>query len=190
MVLSVRCWLDLGESPGWWAGSLAERTGLTGVAEDEAVQRLFAGQDPMTGEQRVAPLWRADPRSRLDAGPLKVAVEICELATGERPRKQLQRISGTRKVSAAVVERLCRQVSGRNPEELYDDASWPKLQRGTRRAMSDGTGGSAKRPRGDEGSERAVLYQRMGRHRPMVVLGPPDTLPDQPSLARANSLPG
>jgi hypothetical protein len=24
----------------------------------------------------------------------------------------------------------------------------------------------------------------------MVVLGPPDTLPDQPSLARANSLPG
>ena len=36
-----------GESPGWWAGALAERTGLTGVAEDEAVQRLFAGQDPL-----------------------------------------------------------------------------------------------------------------------------------------------
>jgi hypothetical protein len=37
-----------GESPGWWVGSLAERTGLTGVAEDEAVHRLFAGQDPLT----------------------------------------------------------------------------------------------------------------------------------------------
>jgi hypothetical protein len=56
----VRVLLGQGESPGWWAGSLAERTGLTGVAEDEAVQRLFAGQDPLTGEQRVAPLWRTD----------------------------------------------------------------------------------------------------------------------------------
>jgi hypothetical protein len=60
-----------GESPGWWAGSLAERTGLIGVAEDEAVQRLFAGQDPQTGEQRVVPLWRTDPRSRLDARPFR-----------------------------------------------------------------------------------------------------------------------
>jgi hypothetical protein len=59
-----------GESPGWWTGSLAEQAGLGGVAEDEAVRRLFAGQDPITGEQRAAPLWRTDPRSKLDAGPL------------------------------------------------------------------------------------------------------------------------
>jgi TrwC relaxase len=120
-----------GESPGWWAGSLAERTGLNGVAEDEAVQQLFAGQDPLSGEQRVVPLWRADPRSRLDAGPLQAAlrelaasrgVEVSELATGERGRKRLQSISGTRKVSALVVERLCRTVLDRNPEELYGDA--------------------------------------------------------------------
>ena len=120
-----------GESPGWWAGSLAERTGLTGVAEDEAVQRLFAGQDPLTGEQRVVPLWRTDPRSRLDARPLQAAlreraasrgVEVSELATGERLRNQLQRISGTRKVSAVAVERVCRTVLDRNPEELYGDA--------------------------------------------------------------------
>jgi hypothetical protein len=120
-----------GESPGWWAGSLAERTGLTGVAEDEAVQRLFAGQDPQTGEQRVVPLWRTDPRSRLDARPLQAAlreraasrgVEVSELATGERLRNQLQRISGTWKVSAVVVERACRTVLDRNPEELYGDA--------------------------------------------------------------------
>jgi hypothetical protein len=70
---------------------LAEQTGLQGVAEEAAVQRLFAGQDPITGEQRVAPLWRADPRSKLDAGPLQAAlrefaasrgVEVSELATG------------------------------------------------------------------------------------------------------------
>ena len=120
-----------GESPGWWAGSLAKQTGLTGVAEEAAVRRLFAGQDPLTGEQRVAPLWRADPRSRLDAGPLQAAlrefavsrgVEVRDLATGERLRNQLQRISGGRKVSAVVVERVCRTVLDRNPEELYGDA--------------------------------------------------------------------
>jgi TrwC relaxase len=120
-----------GESPGWWAGALAERTGLTGVAEDEAVRRLFAGQDPQTGEQRVVPLWRTDPRSRLDAHPIQAAlreraasrgVEVSELATGERLRNQLQRISGTRKVSAVAVERVCRKVLDRNPEELYGDA--------------------------------------------------------------------
>ena len=76
-----------GESPGWWAGSLAERTGLTGVAEDEAVQRLFAGQDPLTGEQRVAPLWRADPRSRVNAEPLQAALR------GSRPPGRLRSAS-------------------------------------------------------------------------------------------------
>jgi TrwC relaxase len=50
-----------GESPGWWAGSLADRSGLEAIASEEAVHRLFAGQDPVTGEQRVAPVWRSDP---------------------------------------------------------------------------------------------------------------------------------
>jgi TrwC relaxase len=120
-----------GESPGWWAGSLAARTGLTGVAEEAAVRRLFAGQDPQTGEQRILPLWRTDPRSRLDARPLQAAlreraasrgVEVSELATGERLRNQLQRIAGCRKLSVVVVERVCRTVLDRNPEELYGDA--------------------------------------------------------------------
>ena len=120
-----------GESPGWWVGSLAERVGLEGVAEEAAVRRLFAGQSPLTGEQRVAPLWRADPRSRVDAGPLQAAlrefaasrkVAVSELATGERGRKRLQSISGTRKVSALVVDQMCRTVLDRNPEELYGAA--------------------------------------------------------------------
>jgi hypothetical protein len=121
----------MGESPGWWTGALAEQTGLTGVAEDEAVQRLFAGQDPLNGEQRVVPLWRTDSRSKLDAGPLQAAlrefaaaqgVKVSELATGERFRHQLERSSGARKVSAVAVEWVCRTVLDRTPEALYGDA--------------------------------------------------------------------
>jgi hypothetical protein len=120
-----------GESPGWWVGSLAEHTGLHGVAEEEAVRRLFAGQDPVTGEQRVAPLWRTDPApgwtpvpSGRRCGGLAAArgVEVDELAAGERLRKQLQSISGTRKISAVAVERVYRMALDRNPEEVYGDA--------------------------------------------------------------------
>ena len=84
-----------GESPGWWVGSQAESIGLEGVAEEAAVRRLFAGQDPLSGRQRVAPLWRTDPRSRLDSRPLQAAlreaaasrgVAVSELATGGRLR--------------------------------------------------------------------------------------------------------
>jgi hypothetical protein len=121
-----------GESPGWWVGSLAERASLEGVAGEGAVHRLFAGQDPTTGEPRVAPVWRADPRSKLSAGPLQAAlreqaaargVEVGELACGERPRRELQAILGARgKVNVAVVERVCRTVLERNPAELYGNA--------------------------------------------------------------------
>jgi TrwC relaxase len=83
------------------------------------------------GEQRVAPLWRTDPRSRVDAGPLQAAlrqvaasreVAVSELATGERERKRLQTISGTRKVSAVVADRMSRTVLNRNSEERYGTA--------------------------------------------------------------------
>ena len=105
--------------------------GSRGVAEEAAVHRLFAGQDPLTGEQRVAPLWRADPRSRVDAGPLQAAlrevaasreVAVRELASGERGRNRLQTISDTRKVSALVADRACRTVLHRNSDELYGAA--------------------------------------------------------------------
>jgi conjugative relaxase-like TrwC/TraI family protein len=121
-----------GESPGWWLGSLAERSGLEGEASEAAVHRLFAGQDPVTGEQRVAPVWRADPRSKLAAAPLQAAlrelaaargVEITELIAGERPRRDLQTVLAARgKVNVAAVERVCRTVLERNPAELYGQA--------------------------------------------------------------------
>jgi conjugative relaxase-like TrwC/TraI family protein len=121
-----------GESPGWWAGSLAERSGLKGVASEEAVHRLFAGQDPITGEQRVVPVWRADPRSKLPAGLLQMAlrelaaargVEVRELVAGERSRRELQTVLTARgKVRVATAERVCRTVLQRNPAELYAEA--------------------------------------------------------------------
>jgi conjugative relaxase-like TrwC/TraI family protein len=121
-----------GESPGWWLGSLADRAGLEGVASEEAVHRLFAGQDPVTGEQRVAPVWRADPRSKLPAVPLQAAlrelaaargVEVGQLAADERPRRELQTVLSARgKVNVAAVERICRTFLERNPEQLYGEA--------------------------------------------------------------------
>jgi conjugative relaxase-like TrwC/TraI family protein len=121
-----------GESAGWWVGSLAERAGLKGVASEEGVRRLFAGQDPLTGEQRVAPVWRADPRSKLPAAPLQTAlrelaaargVQVGELAAGERSRQELQTVLAARgKLGVAAVERLCRTVLERHPAELYGDA--------------------------------------------------------------------
>jgi conjugative relaxase-like TrwC/TraI family protein len=120
-----------GESPGWWTGRLAEQAGLVGLAPDDAVRRLFAGQDPNTGAQRVAPLWRADPRSKLDATPLTVAlrslaasrgVELADLAGDrDRLRKQLEALPRSRKVGAATAERLCRAVLGRDVRKLYGD---------------------------------------------------------------------
>jgi TrwC relaxase len=59
-----------GESPGRFVGSAARASGLEGVASAEQVQAMFQGLDPATGEQRCSPLLRADPRSKLTAGPL------------------------------------------------------------------------------------------------------------------------
>src|SRR5829696_4720040 len=56
-----------GESPGRFVGSAAAAAGLAGTASPEQVRAMFQGLDPATGEQRSAPLWRADPRSKLAA---------------------------------------------------------------------------------------------------------------------------
>src|SRR6266536_3231420 len=119
-------------SPGWWVGSFAENVTLGVIASDEAVHRLFAGKDPATGEQRMAPLWRADPRSKLDAAPLTAAlrnlaasrgVELPDLAGDrDRLRKQLEALPRSRKVNAATADRLCRTVLGQDVRELYGDA--------------------------------------------------------------------
>src|SRR6266508_1590028 len=63
-----------GESPGRFVGSAAAAAGLEGIASPEQVRAMFQGLDPATGEVRCAPLWRADSRSKLAAGPLMEAL--------------------------------------------------------------------------------------------------------------------
>jgi conjugative relaxase-like TrwC/TraI family protein len=132
-----------GESPGRFMGSAATAAGLDGVASPEQVQAMFRGLDPTTGEQRCAPLLRADPRSKLTAGPLLDALksraaeqrvaEVEDLAGSEALKGDVRsvqaacRLGGSRRVKVETVERLCRKVLGTDPRKLYGegfDQAW------------------------------------------------------------------
>src|SRR5215218_8175930 len=89
---------------------------LEGTARPEQVRAMFQGLDPATGEVRCAPLWRADPRSKLAAGPVlaalktraaKQGVEDLEVLAGS---KALQ--GDVRSVQAARGESRSRRSSG------------------------------------------------------------------------------
>jgi conjugative relaxase-like TrwC/TraI family protein len=126
-----------GESPGRFVGSGAQAGGLEGVASAEQVQAMFQGLDPATGEVRCAPLWRADPRCKLAAGPLLEALKQRAAAQGVEDMEQLAkskalkgdlrsvkaacRQGGTRRVKVETVERLCRKVLGTDPRSLYGE---------------------------------------------------------------------
>jgi conjugative relaxase-like TrwC/TraI family protein len=126
-----------GESPGRFVGSATQASGLEGVASAEQVRAMFQGLDPATGELRCAPLWRADPRSKLAAGPLLDAlktkatergVEDLEALAGSKALKgdvrSVQaacRLGGSKRVKVETVERLCRKVLGTDPRELYGE---------------------------------------------------------------------
>jgi hypothetical protein len=127
-----------GESPGRFVGSAATAAGLEGVASPEQVRAMFQGLDPATGEQRCAPLWRADPRSKLTAGPLLDAlktrateqgVEDLEVLAGSkalqgdvRSVQAACQLGGSRRVKVETVERLCRKVLHIDRHELYGEA--------------------------------------------------------------------
>ena len=127
-----------GESPGRFMGSAAAAAGLDGTAGPEQVQAMFRGLDPATGEQRCAPLLRADPRSKLTAGQLLEALKARAAGQGVEElealgqSKALQgdvrsveaacRLGGARRVRVETVERLCRKVLGSHPHELYGEA--------------------------------------------------------------------
>ena len=126
-----------GESPGRFVGSAAHASGLEGVASAEQVRAMFQGLDPATGEQRCAPLWRADPRSKLAAAPLLEALKACAAKQDVEDLEQLAkskalkgdvrsvqaacRAGGTRRVKVETVERLCRKVLGTDPRDLYGE---------------------------------------------------------------------
>jgi conjugative relaxase-like TrwC/TraI family protein len=126
-----------GESPGRFVGSAAATAGLQGIASAEQVRAMFQGLDPATGEQRCAPLYRAEPRSKLAAGPLLAALKaraadrgVGELEALARSKalkgdvRSIQaacRLGGAKRVKVETVERLCGKVLGIDPRELYGD---------------------------------------------------------------------
>jgi conjugative relaxase-like TrwC/TraI family protein len=126
-----------GESPGRFVGTAATESGLQGVASPEQVRAMFQGLDPATGEQRCAPLWRADPRSKLAASPLLEALKSRATERGVEDLEQLARSKalkgdvrsvqaacrgGARRVKVETVERLCRKVLGTDTRDLYGEA--------------------------------------------------------------------
>ena len=127
-----------GESPGRFVGSAAQASGLEGAASPEQVRAMFQGMDPSTGQQRCAPLWRADPRSKLAAGPLLAALEVRAAGRGVEELETLAaskalkgdvrsvqaacRLDGAKRIKVETVERLCRKVLGFDPGELYGEA--------------------------------------------------------------------
>jgi conjugative relaxase-like TrwC/TraI family protein len=127
-----------GESPGRFVGSAAQASGLEGIASPEQVRAMFQGLDPATGEVRCAPLWRADPRSKLAAAPLLAALKSrateqgvgdLEAMAGSKALKGDMRsiqsackLGGSRRVKVETVERLCRKVLRTDPRDLYGEA--------------------------------------------------------------------
>jgi hypothetical protein len=126
-----------GESPGRFVGTAAAAAGLGGIATAEQVRAMFQGLDPATGEVRCAPLWRADPRSKLAAAPLLDALKQRAAEQGIEDLEQLARskalkgdvrsvqaacrAGGSKRVRVETVERLCRKVLGTDPRELYGE---------------------------------------------------------------------
>jgi conjugative relaxase-like TrwC/TraI family protein len=127
-----------GESAGRFVGNAAATAGLDGAASPEQVRAMFQGLDPATGEQRCAPLWRADPRSKLAAGPLLETLQIraaeqgvagLEALAGSKALKgdvrSVQaacRLGGAKRIKVETVERLCRKVLKTDPGKLYGEA--------------------------------------------------------------------
>jgi conjugative relaxase-like TrwC/TraI family protein len=132
-----------GESPGRFVGTAATESGLEGIASAEQVRAMFQGLDPATGEVRCAPLWRADPRSKLAAGPLLDGLRTRATERGVEDLEQLARSKalkgdvrsvqaacrqgGAKRVKVETVERLCRKVLNVDPHSLYGegfDKAW------------------------------------------------------------------
>jgi hypothetical protein len=126
-----------GESPGRFVGRAAATASLEGAASAEQVRAMFQGREPSTGEQRCAPLLRADLRSKLAAGPLLEALkglateqgleDLEALAASKALKSDVRsveapcRLGGAKRVKVETVERLCRKVLGTDPRELYGD---------------------------------------------------------------------
>jgi conjugative relaxase-like TrwC/TraI family protein len=117
-----------GETPGQWYGARAATLGLAGVARDEQCHAMFAGQNPVTGEQLAQPKWIADPRSKLPAGPLaerlraladERSIPVEALAGSQALAGDVRVVLSRREVKAETVERISRHVLKCDPQEVY-----------------------------------------------------------------------
>jgi conjugative relaxase-like TrwC/TraI family protein len=120
-----------GETPGQWYGARAASLGLAGVTRDEQCHAMFAGKDPMTGEQVAQPKWVADPRSKLPAGPLaerlraladERSIGVEDLAGSQVLAAEVRSVLGRREVKAETVERVARHILKTDPQDIYGDA--------------------------------------------------------------------
>jgi conjugative relaxase-like TrwC/TraI family protein len=120
-----------GETPGQWYGARAAALGLAGIARDEQCHAMFAGKDPITGEQVAQPKWVAHPRSKLPAGPLAErlqaladarSVGVENLAGSQALAGDLRAVLGRREVKAETIERVARHILKADPQDIYGDA--------------------------------------------------------------------
>ena len=72
------------------------------VANSEQVRAMFQGLDPATGEVRCAPLLRADPRSKLTAGPLLAALKA---QAADQGVTDLEALAGSKALKAMQKDR-------------------------------------------------------------------------------------
>jgi hypothetical protein len=102
-----------------WYGARAASLGLAGVARDEQCHAMFAGKDPITGEQVAQPKWVADPRSKLPAGPLaerlraladERSIGVEDLAGSQALAAEVRSVLARREVKAETVERVARHI--------------------------------------------------------------------------------
>jgi hypothetical protein len=89
------------------------------VARDEQCHAMFAGKDPITGEQVAQPKWVADPRSKLPAGPLaerlraladERSIGVEDLAGSQALAAEVRSVLARREVKAETVERVARHI--------------------------------------------------------------------------------
>jgi hypothetical protein len=74
--------------------SSSATAGLEGIASPEQVRAMLQGLDTATGEQGCAPLWRADPHSKLTAGPLLQALKV---RADQQGVEDLEELAGSRR---------------------------------------------------------------------------------------------
>lgn len=135
---ALEYYTGVGERPGRWLGRGAQALGLVGEldgAGQEALRALLAGQQTAGSQPNLAervlvgPVWRADPRCRLPAGPLVAAIgavaaeraiPVGVLLADPELVEQYTALAapGRRSVPAALAGRLAA-AAGVDPAVLY-----------------------------------------------------------------------